>query len=260
MTGPVLSFDNVIFRYGNTPVLDGFSVDIPRGSITCLMGPSGCGKSTLIALAAGLLRPESGVLRRAEGCRTAPMFQDPLLLPWRDALSNVAFGLKAEPIPAAERVERARTALEETGLSGAELCKLPRQLSGGMQQRVALARALAVAPDLLLLDEPFRALDPPLARRMHARVRHAIEERHATALIVTHDTREAVRIADRVVLLSTAPGRIRALREFPDRPGNRTAVEIAELAEELDALADSGPRDQGSSSGGSKVMKSRYAE
>ncbi|SDJ01759.1 ABC transporter ATP-binding protein [Aliiruegeria lutimaris] len=238
MTAPILSFDNVAFRYGDMPVLDGISIDIPRGAITCLMGPSGCGKSTLIAMAAGLLTPESGVLRRADGCRTAPMFQDPLLLPWRDALSNVAFGLKAEPIPAAERVERARTVLEETGLSGAELAKFPHQLSGGMRQRVALARALAVAPDLLLLDEPFRALDPPLARRMHARVRRVIEERHATALIVTHDAREAVRIADRVVLLSAAPGRIRAFRELPDRPETRTAAEIAELAEELDALAD----------------------
>ncbi len=221
MIGAALVFEDVRFAYNGAPVLDGVDLTVAAGTVTALMGPSGCGKSTAVAIAAGLLQPTSGLVRNA--CRrTAVMFQDPLLLPWRTTLNNVAFALKADRLGAAERRERARAVLAAVGLAGDDLRKFPRQLSGGMRRRVALARALVVEPDLVLLDEPFSELEIDLAHQMRALVRAIVEERGASALIVTHDEREAAESAEQVIQMSPRPARIVGV-EYPGRRAGRTA-------------------------------------
>ena len=239
MTGEALAFTAVRFAHGAAPVLADIDFAVAKGAVTALMGPSGCGKSTLLAIAAGLLQPAAGEVRR-DHRRAAIMFQDPLLLPWRRALANVAFALKADRLPAAERRRRAMAALAAVGLSGADLGKYPRQLSGGMRQRVALARALVVGPDLLLLDEPFGALDSSLARQMQALVRRHVETMGAAVLLVTHDAREAARIAERVVILSPAPARVVRVCDLPGRPGTRSEAELAAIAATLLAAQEAG--------------------
>lgn len=210
MTAAALAFDEVRFAYNGEPVLDGISLTVPAGAVTALMGPSGCGKSTAVALAAGLLQPASGHIHR-QYRRAAVMFQDPLLLPWRTALGNVAFALKADGLPPAERRERAETVLATVGLVDEDVRKYPRQLSGGMRRRVALARALVVDPDLLLLDEPFTGLESDLAQQMLALVRTVVDRRGASALVVTHDERDALTLAEQVVQLTRRPARVVAV-------------------------------------------------
>jgi NitT/TauT family transport system ATP-binding protein len=235
MTGPALAFENVRFAYNGVPVLDGINLTVPAGAVAALMGPSGCGKSTAIAIAAGLLQPESGQVRQS--CRRpAIMFQDPLLLPWRTALANVAFALKADRLDTGERRQRARAVLATVGLEGDDLSKYPRQLSGGMRQRVALARALVVEPDMLLLDEPFSGLDVDLGRQMLALVRSIVDRRGVSALVVTHDTRQAARFADRVFALSAAPAHVLAERALDSRCATRKEPEIEASSEAI--LAD----------------------
>ncbi len=211
MNGSALAFENVRFAYDGVPVLDGIDFTVASGAVTALMGPSGCGKSTAVALAAGLLEPASGHVHRVSR-RVAVMFQDPLLLPWRTTLNNVAFALKADGLEAAVRRERARAVLATVGLAGDDVRKFPRQLSGGMRRRVALARALVVEPDLLLLDEPFSALDVDLGRQMLALVRKIVEGRGVSVLVVTHDEREAAGFAEQVVQLSPRPARVVAVK------------------------------------------------
>ena len=237
MKDSILRFAGVEFAYTSAPVLWDVGFAVPAGTVTALMGPSGCGKSTIMLLAAGLLVPGSGSVKN-DADRSAPMFQDPALLPWRNALDNVCFALKATIPARTHREARAKEALAAVGLGGSELRKYPRQLSGGMRQRVALARALAVAPDLLLLDEPFRALDPALARRMHGLVRQEVERRGASALVITHDAREVARIADQVVFMSAAPGTVRRVLDLPGLPGNRSREEATALSIEIETEAE----------------------
>jgi len=202
----ILRLTGLRFAYDTAPVLDGFSLDLPQGTVTALMGPSGCGKSTALALAAGHLSPDQGSDTR-HNRRLGMVFQDPALLPWRSALDNVAFALKADGLPRAARLARAQDALAQVGLTQADAARYPRELSGGQRQRVALARALVVSPDLLLCDEPFSALDAPLAARMHALIRGLVAS-GLTVLIVTHDRAEAEALADRIAVMTPAPGRI----------------------------------------------------
>ena len=227
MTGVALTFDGVCFAYNGVPVLDGIDLTVASGAVTALMGPSGCGKSTAVAIAAGLLQPTSGHVRN-ECRRTAVMFQDSLLLPWRTTLNNVAFALKADGLEASQRRERASAVLSTVGLVGDDLRKFPRQLSGGMRRRVALARALVVEPDLLLLDEPFSGLDADLAQQMLALVRTVVDERGVSALVVTHDEREAAGFAERVVQLSPRPARVVAVKDSGGR--NETATDMRPAA------------------------------
>ncbi|MBB4304591.1 NitT/TauT family transport system ATP-binding protein [Rhodobium orientis] len=215
-----LILDGVRFSYGDVPVLAGIDLAVPERGITTLMGPSGCGKSTLLAIVAGLLQPDAGRIERGFQ-RAAIMFQDPLLLPWRTALANVGFALKADGVPAAERRKRAGEMLSSVGLSAADTEKYPRQLSGGMRQRVALARALVTEPDFLILDEPFSSLDGDLARQMHSLVRGIVEARGVTALVVTHDDREATRISERIATLSPAPAEVTGVEDTPGASGGR---------------------------------------
>jgi NitT/TauT family transport system ATP-binding protein len=227
-----LSATDLGFAYGSEPVLDCLSLTLPRFRVGCLVGPSGCGKSTLLALLGGMLIPSGGRIEHGFH-RPAFVFQDPCLLPWRNARDNIAFGLKAQAVGRDERRARADALLETVDLSAMDGAKYPHELSGGMRQRIALARALAVDPDFLLLDEPFNALDADLRGQMQVLVRRLIDERHLTALMVTHDLAEAVRLADRVFLMSAKPSRVVAQHDigcpFADRDDAFVQMELMRL-------------------------------
>ncbi|NVO15182.1 MAG: ATP-binding cassette domain-containing protein [Rhodoplanes sp.] len=203
----MLRFENVTLRYGDGPVLAGFDLAIAPGELVVLLGPSGCGKTSLLRLACGLARASHGRIANTFA-RTAVVFQEPRLLPWWSALDNAAFGLAANGVRTAERRARAAALLGRFGFSATDLHKRPPALSGGMQGRVAIARALMVAPDLVLMDEPFAALDVGLRRDLQDVVRAAVTETGLAALFVTHDVTEAVRLADRLVVLSPRPARV----------------------------------------------------
>lgn len=178
------------------PIFDGLDLDVEPGEVVALLGPSGCGKSTLLRLAAGLLEPARG---RVEVSSTALVFQDPRLLPWRTVRGNLEF--------AGCPMDRAEALLERVGLPDV-LDRRPSELSGGMAQRVGVVRALAREPELLLLDEPFAAVDPLRREDLQDLLVELLADRRGRALLVTHDVAEAVRVGHRVVVLSGQPSRI----------------------------------------------------
>jgi NitT/TauT family transport system ATP-binding protein len=202
--------DQVLVDYGGRRALGPFSLTLRPGEIVSLVGPSGCGKSTALRLLAGLERPTAGHVERLAGKgETAVVFQAPTLMPWASALDNVALPLELEGSSKAEARARAREALQGVRLTGFDAAK-PGQLSGGMAMRASLARALVTRPRLLLLDEPFAALDE-ITRRDLARDIHRLwAERSPTVVFVTHNVEEAVFMASRVLVMSPAPGRLRA--------------------------------------------------
>lgn len=208
--------NGVTHAFAGTKVLEGIELRLPLGGVLAILGPSGGGKTTLLHILGGVIESDAGRVERPFE-RPAFVFQDPLLLPWRTARGNVAFGLAGQRLSRAERLGRARSMLLKVGLGQDEAGLYPHQLSGGMRKRVALARALASEPDLLLLDEAFAALDVGLAREMQKLVRLDAQERNVTVVLVTHDLSEAVRLADRIVVLAGRPGRIVA-RLSIDRP------------------------------------------
>ncbi len=195
------------------PVLDGVSFDVPEGGVTAVVGPNGSGKSTLLRLICGLLQADSGTLTidgDAVGDadqRFGLVFQEPRLLPWRTVIDNVAFPLELVGVAAAERRERARELLEIVGVASFGDAH-PAQLSGGMRQRAAMARALARKPEVLLLDEPFSAMDALTRERFDAELLDLWQPLGATVVLVTHSIPEAVFLADEVVVLSPRPGRV----------------------------------------------------
>ena len=205
--------------------VNGVSFEIAAGEFIAITGQSGCGKTTLLRILLGLMSKTSGVLevsgRAVQGCdhKRAMVFQNAELLPWRSALGNVELGLETKRVAAKERKAIARHYLELVGLSGAEL-RRPDQLSGGMRQRVGLARALAVDPDLLLMDEPFGALDAHTREGLQAELIRLHEEMKKTVVFVTHDLDEAVLLADRVFVMSPW-GELAEIVEIPiPRPRN----------------------------------------
>ena len=210
--------------------LDQVSLTVQPGEFTCLIGASGCGKSTLLSLVAGLDRPTTGDI--TVNGRVAFMFQEPGLFPWLTAAGNIELALRARKVPRAERKARTLELLESVQLGGFA-GKRPHELSGGMRQRVALARALAQDADVLLMDEPFGALDAMTRDVLHDeldRVRERVGK-PLTVLFVTHNVREAVRLGDRVVLLSSRPGRVIEEYAVPiERPRRIDSGPVAELA------------------------------
>ena len=223
-----------VYGKGSTAVLavDRLSLTVATGQFVCLIGASGCGKSTLLSMVAGLDSPTSGQVDTG-GQRVAIMFQEPALFPWLTARKNVELAMRAMNVPKAERARRAAELLDTVHLS--EFAdKSPHELSGGMRQRVALARALAHDADVLLMDEPFGALDAMTRDLLHDELERICAERSLTVLFVTHNVREAARLGDRVVLLSSRPGRVIDEYRVP-RTGPRRidSVQVAELASKV---------------------------
>jgi NitT/TauT family transport system ATP-binding protein len=220
-----------VFGRGNSALLalDRLSLEVTPGEFVCLIGASGCGKSTLLNLVAGLDAPTSGEIS-VGGQRVALMFQEPALLPWLTAARNVELALRASGTPKAQRRRRAGDLLDVVHLGGFA-GKRPHELSGGMRQRVALARALAQDAEILLMDEPFGALDAMTRDLLHDELDKICAERGLTVLFVTHNVREAVRLGERVVVLSSRPGRV--IDEFTvaiRRPRRIDSPEVAGLA------------------------------
>ncbi|MEU9792213.1 ABC transporter ATP-binding protein [Streptomyces sparsogenes] len=218
------------------PVLDDISLDVRPGEFVCILGASGCGKSTLLNLIAGLDRPTAGAIE-VPGGRPALMFQEHALFPWLTAGKNVELALRLRGVPRADRRPEAERLLELVRLGGA-YGKRVHELSGGMRQRVALARALAQDSSVLLMDEPFAALDAITRDVLHGELTRIWSETGVSVLFVTHNVREAVRLAERVVLLSSRPGRV--VREWAvDIPQPRRIEDAAvadlsiEITEEL---------------------------
>ncbi|TGD95531.1 ABC transporter ATP-binding protein [Methylobacterium nonmethylotrophicum] len=220
-----------------TTVLSGLDLDIEPGEFLAIVGASGVGKSTLLRVVAGLVPPSAGTVRLSDpepGRRAVSLvFQDSRLLPWRRVLDNVAFGLEKLRLPRAERRRRAQGALARVGL--ADLAgRWPFQLSGGQRQRVALARALAVEPHVLLMDEPFSALDALTRESLQDELARLCRAYRQTVLFVTHDIEEAVTLADRVVVLAGRPGRIVAAhRVAGGQPRDRSAPELKAVAQAI---------------------------
>ncbi len=227
----MLTLSDITHSYGQTQVLGRISLELPPGRVISVVGPSGCGKTTLLHIAAGLIAPNGGQVSNRFR-RLAVMFQEPRLLPWRTTLDNLAFGLKAQGVAQAERHAAARRIGAHLGLAEA-LGAYPHQLSGGMRQRAALGRALAVEPELLLLDEPFSALNIGLRRDLQTLLLDLIAERRLAALFVTHDLAEAVRIGDELLVLSPAPAYVvqhwRQARPASDRDAVYIHETIAQL-------------------------------
>lgn len=201
-------------RQGKTVALSATDLDVAENDFITILGPSGCGKSTLLRIVAGLDAPSSGEVlldgRRVEGpgADRGMVFQSYTLFPWLTVLDNVCFGLRERGLPRAQQVEAARDFIARVGLSGFEN-HYPKQLSGGMQQRTALARALANGPRMLLMDEPFGALDHQTRELMQELLLGLWEAERKTVLFVTHDIDEAVFMGSRVVVMSARPGRIK---------------------------------------------------
>jgi NitT/TauT family transport system ATP-binding protein len=196
--------------------LAGFSFEVARGEFVSLVGPSGCGKSTFLSIVLGLLRPDTGEVRidgravKGPASDRAMVFQEFGLLPWRSAQANVELGLELRGVAAAERQRRVLELIQLVGLTGFER-HYPHELSGGMKQRVGLARALATNPDVLLMDEPFAALDAQTRDLMQVELLRIWEQSRKTVLFVTHSIEEAAYLSDRVVVLSARPGRTKAV-------------------------------------------------
>ena len=212
----------VVFTRGNTPfeALKDVSFTVDKGKFVSLIGPSGCGKTTLLKIIAGLARPTTGTVRvegkevRGPGEERALVFQNFVLLPWANVLTNAAFGLEARGVGKEARLKRAQAELEHVGLQGFEK-HLPHELSGGMQQRVGIARALAVDPAVLLMDEPFGALDALTRQLMQKDLAALWEGGDRSGVFVTHSMDEAVFLSDEIVLMNTRPGRVEEVIEVP---------------------------------------------
>ena len=229
---PAVTFDSVSKSYGHgegaVAALDRVSVQVARGEFVCIVGASGCGKSTMLNLAAGLDRPSTG--RVAVEGSAALMFQEAALFPWLTVAGNVELALRLCGVSRRERKVRAQDLLRTVHLQGFGP-KRPHELSGGMRQRAALARAFAQEADVLLMDEPFGALDAMTRDLLHDELERLWRQRGLTGLFVTHNVREAVRLADRVVLLSSRPGRIAAQYEVGfDRPRRIESPDVSTLA------------------------------
>ncbi len=221
MPAVAIEFDDIGLTFAAasrapTVALDAVTCRFESGKVTALIGPSGCGKSTLLQIARGFLDPTQGRLRFVEGAggntfrpAMSTVWQAFNLFPWLTVIENVAFGLDLAGVPRAEREERARRAIAAVDLTGFE-DRYPRQLSGGMRQRVGIARALVMEPEVLLLDEPFGALDAQTRLVLQEQLARLVETSGTTAILVTHSIEEAILLADTILVMTARPGRVAA--------------------------------------------------
>jgi NitT/TauT family transport system ATP-binding protein len=236
---PLIEFRNVNHAFGARPIVRDVSLTVGQSEFVCLIGPSGCGKTTLLRMVGGLLAPTSGEVlfngKQVEGPEQeiSFMFQDysKALLPWRTAAGNVSLALEANNVPANQRGPRIKELLQTVGLAN-HADHYPAQLSGGMQQRVQIARCLAQEPSVLLMDEPFGALDAMTRQTLQDEILHLIAVSKTTVLFVTHDLEEAIYLGDRVVALYPNPGRIAQVFDV-DLPSPRDQLTTREHPEFL---------------------------
>ena len=239
-----ISLSGVFRSYANsrgsfTPALQNIDLDIEQGEFVCIVGPSGCGKSTLLHLLAGLDRPTTGEITvdgspvKGPGTDRILLFQELGLFPWLTVRQNVEFGMKMAGVSKTERRDQARVFLRMVHLSHFEDHYI-HQLSGGMKQRVALARSLTLRPKILLMDEPFAALDAQTRDMLHDELERIWKETSPTIVFVTHNVREAVRLGDRVLLMSFRPGRIKTQFQINlQRPRHVEDSDVAYLSKEI---------------------------
>lgn len=235
----LIRFDHVALSFAGKSILQDISLDLQAGEFTCLIGPSGCGKTTLLRMVAGLLTPTQGSVRYADHPLAGPnreiavVFQDygRALLPWRTAAGNIELALEAHAVPRRLRGERIEALLRRVGLAG-QGHKFPSELSGGMQQRIQIARCLAQEPRVLLMDEPFGALDAMTRQSLQDEVASLARDSGVTVLFVTHDLEEAIYLGDRVIALAPSPGRVAHIVEV-NLPRPREQLATREDAEFL---------------------------
>jgi len=242
----MLTVENLNKKYVShgsvTSALVDINLRIEEGEFVCLLGPSGCGKSTLLKIIAGLIPATSGRITingrpvNGPGPERAVVFQDYALFPWMTVRDNVEFGLEARRLPAAERREVSSRLLKVVGLSDfAE--RFPHQLSGGMKQRVSIARALAVDPSLLLMDEPFGALDAQTRHLLQDELLRVWREYRKTVVFVTHSIEEAIYLSDRIVVMTARPGRVKQIMVVPEaRPRDMASVDMNQRQREVRAV------------------------
>ena len=212
--------------------LQDINLNIDENEFVCFIGPSGCGKTTLLRIIAGLEEASGGTILldgksiKGPGPERGMVFQEYSLFPWRKVIDNIVFGLEMKGIPSTERLAQGRQYLKMVGLERFET-RYPHELSGGMKQRVAIARALVNHPRALLMDEPFGALDAQTRNIMQSELLRIWQEEQETVVFVTHSVDEAIYLADRIVIMSARPGRIKDIIEIPlARPRNRTSPEV----------------------------------
>ena len=235
-----VSVKGIYKNYGNVEALRDMSLDFPKGQLTSLLGPSGCGKTTLLKIIAGLLVPNQGEVRVNGQIVTEPgpdrafVFQDFALMPWASVLRNVAFGLELRKVAKSEREDIARKYIKEVGLDGFEN-SYPHELSGGMRQRVGLARALSVDSPVLLMDEPFSAVDEQTRRKFQEDLLQLVKEESKTFIFVTHSIEEAVYVSDQVAILLPRPSRVSEIIK-PSSFKNKDVDSIRKDSEYLDTV------------------------
>jgi len=239
----ILEITNLVKQFpkedGALVAIDNFNLKVEEGEFVCVLGPSGCGKTTLLRMIAGLDKPTSGsiVLKGEEIKSTGPdrgmVFQDFALFPWRTVRKNIEFGLEIKNIPAAQRHKTSDKYIELVGLKGFEDSH-PYELSGGMKQRVGIARALANDPSILLMDEPFGALDAQTRNQMQKELLRVWKETKKTVVFITHSVDEAVFLADRVVVLTTRPSKVKEIFKIEqERPRDRASPEFLALRKRI---------------------------